>query len=77
MEDVNAAEFWDRFRLDIAGVEDDMTNQSKETSMVRYKFRCEVENATKADLDRWLANYAHGPHSTYQATKLTVALSPV
>jgi hypothetical protein len=45
--------------------------------MVHYKFRCEVENAAIANLDRWLANYAHGPHSTYQATKLTVALSPV
>jgi len=38
--------------------------------MVHYKFRCEVENAAISDLDRRLANYAHGPHSTYQATKL-------
>ena len=34
------------------------------TDMHLYKMVCNVSNASKDDLDRWLANHAKGRHST-------------
>lgn len=33
---------------------------------MRYKMTCEVKNASKSDLDQWLANHASGRHASLQ-----------